>query len=134
MYLWDYSKPAFVWFLGRRMCRNFWFERSMLIVWLECRTVAISMVLARVVDPDIKSGILEDFGLSYFGVAFIEIAIISIVPHLIGQGIIFWPTMVLLGGFFACIFLSRYLIGWFSPSPTALREGEAAIMAGQQRR
>jgi len=120
----------FVWFLGRRMCRNFWFERSMLMFGWNVGTVAISMVLARVVDPDIKSGILEDFGLSYFGVAFIEIAIISIIPHLIGQGIIFWPTMVLLGGFFACLFLSRSLIGWFSPSPTALREGEAAIMAG----
>lgn len=120
----------FVWFLGRRMCHNFWFERSMLMFGWNVGTVAISMVLVRILDPDIQSGVLEDFGLSYFGVAFVEITLISLMPHLIGQGIIFWPTVVLLAGFFSCLILSRLLIGWFTSSPTALRPGEAGIIAG----
>jgi ESS family glutamate:Na+ symporter len=122
---------AFIWFLGRRMCHNFWFERSMLMFGWNVGTVAVSMVLVRVLDPDIQSGVLEDFGLSYFGVAFIEISLISILPHLIGQGIIFWPTVVLISTFFACILLSRLMIGWFTASPTALREGEAGVIAGR---
>lgn len=119
---------VFVWYLGRRMCRNFWFERSMILFGWNTGTVAISMILVRVLDPDMRTGALEDFGISYFGVAFVEIAIISIVPHLAAQGIIMSPMAILLGGFFACIFLSRVMIGWFTSSPTAIREGERAIM------
>lgn len=120
----------FVWYLGRHMCRNFWFERSMILFGWNTGTVAISMILVRVLDPDMRTSALEDFGISYFGVAFVEIAIISIVPHLVAQGIIVSPLLILLGGFFSCIFLSRLMIGWFSGSPTAIRPGEAAIMDG----
>jgi ESS family glutamate:Na+ symporter len=122
---------AFIWFLGRRLCHNFWFERSMLMFGWNVGTVAISMVLVRVLDPDIQSGVLEDFGLSYFGIAFIEISLISIMPHLIGQGIIIWPAIVLIIIFFACILMSRFMIGWFSASPTALREDEEGALAGR---
>ncbi len=120
-----------VWWVGRRMCRNFWFERSMLMFGWNTGSVAMSMVLVRVLDPNMQSGVLEDFGISYFGVAFIEIAIISLIPHLVMQGIVVGPMMVLIIGFFACILLSRFLVGWFSSSPTVLRAGEAKIMAGE---
>ncbi len=121
---------ALVWFIGRRICRNFWFERSMIMFGWNTGSVAMSMVLVRVLDPNMQSGVLEDFGISYFGVAFVEIAIISLVPHLIMQGIVGWPTFVLISGFFACLLLSRLIVGWFSSSPTALRQGEAEIMGG----
>ncbi|MCA9507369.1 MAG: hypothetical protein KC505_02980 [Myxococcales bacterium] len=119
-----------VWVIGRRVCRNFWFERSMLLFGWNTGSVAMSMVLVRVLDPSMKSGVLEDFGISYFGVAFVEIAIISLVPHLVMQGIVAWPIAVLVGGFLACLLLSRLLVGWAGPSPTALREGEAKVMGG----
>ncbi|HXW60206.1 MAG TPA: sodium:glutamate symporter, partial [Myxococcota bacterium] len=122
---------SFVWFLGRRMCRNFWFERSMILFGWNTGTVAISMILVRVLDPDMKTGVIEDFGISYFGVAFVEIAIISIVPHLVAQGIIISPMLILLAGFFGCIVLSRIMIGWFMKSPTEIRPGEAPIMSGR---
>lgn len=121
---------CFMWFIGRRICRNFWFERSMLMFGWNTGSVAMSMVLVRVIDPDMQSGVLEDFGVSYFGIAFVEIAIISLVPHLVAQGIIAWPIIVLLAGFFGCILLSRFIVGWFTPSTTLLREGEAEIMGG----
>lgn len=121
---------ALVWFVGRRVCRNFWFERSMIMFGWNTGSVAMSMVLIRVLDPDMRSGVLEDFGLSYFGVAFIEIAIISLVPHLVMQGIVFWPAMVLIGSFILCLVLSRFLVGWFTASPTALRPGEEEVMGG----
>lgn len=121
---------SFMWFVGRRICRNFWFERSILMFGWNTGTVAMSLVLVRVVDPDIRSGVLEDFGISYFGIAFVEIAIISLLPHLLMSGYVFWPTVVLLSGFFSCILLSRFLVGWFPKSPTVLREGEQEIMRG----
>lgn len=119
---------ALMWWLGRRMCRNFWFERSMLMFGWNTGSVAMSMILVRVLDPDIASGVLEDFGISYFGIAFVEIALISLLPHLVMKGIIVLPTLVLIGAFFACIVLSRILVGWFSKSPTMLRDGEAEVM------
>lgn len=120
-----------VWWVGRRICHNFWFERSMLMFGWNTGSVAMSLVLVRVLDPNMRSGVLEDFGISYFGVAFVEIAIISLIPHLVMQGIVVVPTLVLIIGFFACIFLSRFLVGWFSASPTQIRAGEAKVMAGE---
>lgn len=122
---------ALIWYLGRKLCHNFWFERSMLMFGWNTGSVATSMILIRIVDPDMQSGALEDFGISYFGVAFAEISIISLLPHLVGQGIIFYPAIVLIAGFFICILLSRTLVGWFSSSPTTLRKGEAEIMGGE---
>ena len=119
---------SILWFVGRRICRNFWFERSMLMFGWNTGSVAMSMVLVRVIDPDMATGVLEDFGISYFGIAFIEIAIISLVPHLVMKGIVLAPIVVLIGGFFGCILLSRAIVGWFPKSPTVLREGEAEIM------
>lgn len=117
-----------MWYIGRRMCRNFWFERSMLMFGWNTGSVAMSMVLVRVLDPDMASGVLEDFGISYFGIAFVEIAIISALPHLVMKGITIAPMLVLIGAFFVCILLSRAIVGWFPKSPTMLREGEAEIM------
>ncbi len=119
---------CFMWFVGRRICRNFWFERSILMFGWNTGNVAMSLVLVRVVDPDMATSVLEDFGISYFGIAFVEIAIISIVPHLIMKGITLLPALVLIGAFFACILLSRALVGWYTRSPTNLRAGEAEIM------
>lgn len=119
---------SIMWFVGRRICRNFWFERSILMFGWNTGNVAMSLVLVRVVDPDMATSVLEDFGISYFGIAFIEIAIISIIPHLVMQGITLLPALVLIAAFFACIVLSRYIVGWFTKSPTALRVGEAEIM------
>lgn len=120
-----------IFWLGPRMCRNFWFERSMLLFGWNTGSVATSMVLVRVVDPDMQSGVLEDFGISYFGVALAEIAIISLVPHFVGQGMIWGPAILLTVGFFVCILMSRMMVGWFSSSLTKIREGEARIIAGQ---
>lgn len=119
---------ALMWFVGRRLCRNFWFERSILMFGWNTGNVAMSMVLVRVIDPDMATGVLEDFGISYFGIAFVEIAIISVIPHLVMKGITFLPVVVLIGAFFICILLSRAIVGWFSKSPTALRAGEAEII------
>jgi glutamate:Na+ symporter, ESS family len=119
-----------MWFVGRRICRNFWFERSILMFGWNTGSVAMSMVLVRVVDPDMTTGVLEDFGISYFGIAFVEIAIVSLVPQLVMRGITFLPMVVLIGGFFICIVLSRAMVGWFTKSPTLLRAGEAEIMGG----
>ena len=61
-------------FLGPRMFRSFWFERSLFAFGWNTGVVATGITLVRVVDPDDKSRTLEDFGLAYPPVSFIEIS------------------------------------------------------------
>ena len=118
-----------MWFIGRRICRNFWFERSLMMYGWNTGSVATSLVLLRVVDPNMRAQIIEDFGLAYIGIAFFEILIIALVPSLVANGIIFWPTLILIVLFFTCLLLSKFIIGWFPASVHVIREGEAKIMA-----
>ncbi len=119
-----------IWFLGRRICRNFWFERSMAVYGWSTGSIATSIMLLRIIDPDLKTPVLEDFGLAYLGISFVEIAIIALLPPLIVNGMVTGPTIILLISFVACIILSRFLVGWFPYKPGAIRPGEEEIMKG----
>lgn len=119
---------ALMWFVGRRIFRNFWFERSITMYGWNTGSVATSVALLRVIDPDLKTPVLEDFGLAYLGISFAEIAIIALLPPLLLNHIIAGPTLILLLGFFACLVLSRLLVGWFRYAPDQLRPGEDEVI------
>ena len=122
---------ALMWFVGRRICRDFWFERSITMYGWNTGSVATSVALLRVIDPDMKTPVLEDFGLAYIGISFIEIAIIALLPPLILNGMIGVPTFILIVGFFASLVLSRYLVGWFNYPADAIRPGEEEVINAQ---
>lgn len=116
-------------FLGRRVFHNFWFERSIFTYGWNTGVVAMGVTLLRVVDPDFKTGTLEDYGMAYVFISIIEIAVVTIVPGLVANGIL-WPTaIVLFGAFVACMVLSRLTVGWYSVPGDQLREDEAEIIA-----
>jgi ESS family glutamate:Na+ symporter len=119
------------WFLGRRICRTFWFERSLFVYGWATGVLATSITLLRVVDPHFRSRTLEDYGLAYLFIAPLEIALLVIVPPLVARGWIALPAVVLLILFGACIVLSARLIGWFRAPASALRQGEAEILAAE---
>lgn len=121
---------AFLWFIGPRVCRNFWFERTMAVFGWNFGTVATSVMLLRVIDPDMRTPVMEDFSVSYFGIAFAEIAIVSLLPQLIVNGYVLAPSLVLIAAFFTCLLLSRLFVGWYRPDLTAIRAGEQQIMEG----
>jgi len=120
----------FLRFIGPRICRNFWFERSISVFGWNFGTVATSIMLLRVVDPDMKTPVMEDFTVSYFGIAFTEIAIVSLLPQLIVKGYLLLPSIVLIGVFFSCLLLSKLLVGWFTPNTTVMRFKEKEILRG----
>jgi len=120
------------WFLGRRLCRNFWFERSLFVYGWATGIVGIGIILLRVVDPKFRSRTVEDYGLAYLLLGPIEVALLVILPPLVARGWIAAPAAVLLALFAACIALSARWVGWFSASPTELRAGEReAIQASE---
>jgi ESS family glutamate:Na+ symporter len=106
-------------FLGPRMFRSFWFERSLFAFGWNAGVVATAITLVRVVDADDKSRTLEDFGLAYPPVSFIEIAIVTLLPLFVVRGIVVGPTLVLVAITGAALVLSRTLLGW-SNAPLAV--------------
>ena len=63
---------AVLWFAGRRSFRNFWFERSLFTFGWNTGVVGTGVALLRVVDPRLRSGTLEDYGLAYLFIATLE--------------------------------------------------------------
>jgi ESS family glutamate:Na+ symporter len=120
---------AMMWFVGRKICRDFWFERSIAMFGWNTGSIATSVALLRVIDPDMKTPVLEDFGLAYIGISYFEIAIIALLPPLILNGIVAGPTLVLLISFFACIVLSRFLVGWFNYPADQMRPSEEEVLS-----
>jgi ESS family glutamate:Na+ symporter len=117
------------WFAGPRLCRTFWFERSLFVYGWATGIVGTSITLLRVVDPRFRSRTLEDYGLAYLFIAPCEIALLVVVPPLVARGWVAGPAVVLLVLFVACLTLSARLVGWFRAPPTAVREGEQEIIA-----
>ncbi len=122
---------AVFWFVGRRIYHNFWFERSIFVYGWNTGVVAIGITLLRVVDPRLKTKTLEDFGLAYVFFAVINVAVLTVLPPLVANGVIVGPALALIAGFFACLFASRCLVGWFRQPANAFREGEAETIADQ---
>ncbi len=120
---------AILWFVGRRIYHDFWFERSIFVFGWNTGVVAIGITLLRVVDPRLKTKTLEDYGLAYVFISLVEIGILVVVPPLVAKGMILYPALALTAGFFACILLSRSLVGWFRQPADVLREGEEEATA-----
>jgi ESS family glutamate:Na+ symporter len=121
------------WFVGRRICHNFWFERSLFVYGWATGVVATSITLLRVVDPRLRSRTLEDYGLAYLFIGPVEMVLLVVVPPLVAAGWVALPAALLLALFVACIALSARLIGWFRAPATALREGEKEIIEADAR-
>ena len=114
---------------GPRLFHNFWFERSIFVYGWNTGVVAIGVTLLRVVDPSFKTKTLEDYGLAYVFISFFEIAIVTITPSLVANGIIWLPAIVLTAAAIGCFVLAALTCGYYAKVPkNALREGEIEIM------
>ncbi|MBQ9475683.1 MAG: sodium:glutamate symporter [Bacteroidales bacterium] len=70
----------FVVLLGPRVGGKYWFEK-MVFTWGWCTgTMSMSIALLRILDPDMKTGTLDDYAYAYVYVAPVEIAIVSLAP------------------------------------------------------
>ena len=117
-----------LWFVGRRIFRNFWFERSVFVYGWNTGVVAIGITLLRVVDPRLKTRTLEEFGLAYVLISFVEIGMLVTVPLLVAKGFVLIPALVLITLFVCTILLSRIFVGWFPNAADEMREGEHSIV------
>lgn len=118
-----YSMALF-WWVGRRVFHNFWFERSLFVYGWNTGVVGTSVTLLRIVDPKLRTGTLEDYGLAYIVLSPLEILLLVVLPPLVAHGFLLTTGLLLTGGALLCILLSRRLVGWFPASPRQSRPGE----------
>lgn len=69
-----------------RLMHDGWFERSIFTWGWSTGAVATGIAMLRVVDPELKSNTLEDFGIAYIPVTPVEITAVTFVPPLVIAG------------------------------------------------
>lgn len=136
----QYAAPIFVmflfgffyttctlWFIGRKLCKNLWFERSILMYGWSTGSLATSLVLLKIIDPTMRTKIFEDFSYIYMGVTFFEVLIVVFVPNLVLKGIVLPIILLLSFAFILCLFFSYMFVGFHKGNPSSLREGENEV-------
>lgn len=71
-----------VFFVGRKLFHNYWFERSIFVFGWCTGVVAIGTTLLRICDPEMKSETLDDYGTAYSLISIIEVFIVALTPQL----------------------------------------------------
>ncbi|MPM37971.1 hypothetical protein SDC9_84593 [bioreactor metagenome] len=99
-------------YLGKRLCKTFWFERSIFAWGWWTGTMAMGIALLRIVDPKLESKAMDDYALAYLPIAPVEILIITFVPVLFVNGMGVWLLLGLLV-FAAFVLLLAKKMGWW---------------------
>lgn len=118
---------AMLCWLGPRMFRNFWFERSLFVFGWSVGVVATGVLLLRIVDPTNRSRTLDDYAVAYVVISLLEILLLVVLPPLVARGIVVGPTLVLIAGAVTCMVLSRRWVGWL-PADRRRHETEPPIV------
>ncbi|MCY4647472.1 MAG: hypothetical protein OXE73_11435 [Gammaproteobacteria bacterium] len=134
----DYAAPILVmsafgfghaalitWWIARRTFRNYWFERGIFTFGYATGVVAMGIALLRVVDPEMKSKTLDDYGLAYLPIALVEIVVLSTLPLWVAGGAVWQPGLLLTGVAAGLLVVSWKTIGFFPSDPAARRAGES---------
>lgn len=114
-----------------RLFHNFWFERGIFIYGWSTGVVAIGVTLLRIVDPEFRSKTLEDYGMAYVFMSFIEIGLIAILPTVLVEGYGMAAGAICFVVFLAIMWLCVKKYGIFKGKAGDLRPGEAEILAKQ---
>ena len=103
-------------YLGRRLCRTYWFERSIFAWGWWTGTMALGIALLRIVDPKSGSKAMDDYALAYLPIAPVEIVIITLAPILFVSGYGVWFLLTLLAVSVIIILFARKMGWWHKPA------------------
>ena len=91
--------------VGPRVFRQLWFEKSVYTWGWVTGIMAMAIALLRIVDPDNKSRILDDFALAYLVIGPAEVIMVTLTPLLVSQGHA-WPLALAATGLSLLLLLS----------------------------
>ena len=101
-------------YFGRRLSKNYWFERTIFAWGWWTGTMAMGIALLRIVDPKSSSKAMDDYALAYLPIAPVEIALITLTPIMFANGLGVWLLVACLV-LAAITILIAWLMKWFVP-------------------
>ncbi len=127
MSLFGFTHAVFItWWFARRTFHNYWFERGLFTFGYATGVVGMGVALLRVVDPKLRSGTLDDYGVAYLLIASVEIVILTVLPLWVATGAVWMPGLAMTFFAGALLLCSWKTIGFFSADPLVRRAGEPA--------
>lgn len=105
----------FVLYTGRRLMKNYWFEKSLFTWGWFTGTMAMGIALLRIADPKMESKSLEDYALAYLPIAPVEIALVTFAPLAFISGYGLWFILICLAAGFAVLGTARIKGWWLNP-------------------
>ena len=89
----------YVLFIGRKLMKDYWFEKALFTWGWFTGTMAMGIALLRIADPDMRSRCLENYALAYLFIAPVEICLVTFAPVAFanGYGLIFLGLAALAG-------------------------------------
>lgn len=110
-------------YLAPRVFPEYAFEKGLFTWGWSTGAVAMGIALLRIVDPELESGTLDDFGVAYIPVAPIEVALVGFSPLVLVSGFA-WPYVGVcfaIGAF--ALVVSRAFGWWGKENATGSVEG-----------
>lgn len=100
-------------FLGERTFHEYWFENAVFSWGYTTGTVAMGVALLKMVDPQLRSGALRDFGIAYLGIMPFEVLTLAFLPGILmsGYGWTYTLFAILFGATLLIFFRSKKWIG-----------------------
>lgn len=114
-------------FVAKKFFRNYWYERGMYIYGITTGVMSTGVILLRILDPNFKSGVLQDFGFAWIFLSFLDLFLVSISPLLIhlGYGGISGTLFLMAAIFFLALSYKKF--GIQKDSGNILRKDEIII-------
>lgn len=113
----------FLFVVSPRLFRNYWFERGIYIFGMSTGVMSTGVILLRIIDPNFETGVLEDFGLAWVIMTFVDLALVSLTPIFVMQGFGLTAGLVLLATVIIAIVLCAKIYG-VHRDKLAKRDGE----------
>lgn len=102
----------FVTRICKRVAGEYWWEKAIFSWGWFTGTMSMAIALLRIVDPDMKSGTLDEYAYAYIYVAPVEIALISLAPIAFLSGLGWVYVGVAAAGGVATL-IAAWAKGWF---------------------
>lgn len=110
--------------ISKKLFRNYWVERGIYIFGWSTGVMSIAVLLLRIVDPEFKTGILEDSGFAWIFISFIDLVCVTFIPIFLLRGLFIQTGLVLVILAVGCLLLCRIKYGSFKGDGSAYRPGE----------
>lgn len=115
---------VFLFVISPRLFHNYWFERGIYIFGMSTGVMSTGVILLRIIDPNFETGVLEDFGLAWVLMTFVDLALVSLTPMLLIQGWGFVTGVILLASVVLAMLLCAKTYG-VHKNKCEKREGES---------